>query len=136
MTGKQASNAGEQVTRNLNITVNDLDKVSALMQALVENKVSTIDGLNAGFQNRRELVKQALGLATDDAKDKAAFLAEQLDRGLGDTLEITEQNSAPMLRRQNIEMRSKSMMADSAPPAEMFGTQTINASVIVRFKLD
>lgn len=129
---------GERVTRNLNVTINDLDKVADLMQALVDNKVSTVDSMATGFQNRRELVKQALGLATSDAKDKAAFLAEQLDRNLGEALEISEHNDAPIFQPQRIEMRSKSLQGKAAPvpPSEMFGTKKIAASVTIRFELD
>lgn len=136
-TGEQRY-TGDRVTRNLSVTVNDLEKIAGLMQALVENKVSTIDSVITGFQDRRELVKQALGLAIEDAKSKAEFLADQLDRDLGEAIQVSEHNNAPISRPQQFEMRSKGMRAEAmvAPPSEMFGTKKIEASVSIRFKLD
>ena len=129
---------GEEVSRSLSITINDLDKVGPLMQAMVENGLSTMDGLSSGFQDRSALLRQALGAATQDAQVKAAFLAQQFDRQLGAAIEITEHNnSGPMQQRQDVQMlKSQSMGADYAPPQEMFGTQVISATINVSFKLD
>ena len=126
---------GELVARSLNVTINDLDKVAPLMQALVENEVSTIDGITAGFQDKSALQQQALGLAADEAKAKAKFLAERLGRSLGSAYLIIEQNvGAEQPMRMERAMLSKSMSAE-APPPEMFGTQKITAQVSVSFYL-
>jgi uncharacterized protein YggE len=126
---------GELVARSLNVTINDLDKVSPLMQALVENEVSTIDGVTTGFQNKSALQRQALGLAADEAKAKAKFLAERLGRSLGSAYLVTEQNVGGVQpRRMPQAMMSKSMSTDGPPP-EMFGTQKIVAQVSVSFYL-
>lgn len=129
---------GEEVSRGLSITLNDLDKIGPVMQALVENGVSTVDGISTGFQDRSALLKQALGVATSDAKDKAKYLSEQLDRRLGKAIEIIEQNSgAPIRQYQDVRMaKAASMTKSYQPPQEMFGTQTISARVTVSFKLD
>ena len=126
---------GELVARSLNVTINDLEKVSPLMQALVENEVSTIDGITTGFQDKSALQQQALGLAADEAMLKAKFLAERLGRNLGSAYLITEQNvGAAQPVRMERAMMSKSMGAE-APPPEMFGTQKISAQVSVSFYL-
>lgn len=127
---------GELVSRSLNIIINDLDKVSPLMQALVENGVSTIDGMETGFKDRKSLQQQALAAAADDAKSKAKFLAERLGRNLGSAYIISEHNSnAPqMVRRESMMMKSDMAASVSAPP-EMFGTQKVRATVNVSFNL-
>ena len=127
---------GELVSRSLSIKILDLDKVSPLMQALVENGVSTIDGINTGFQDQKALLQQALAAAADDARDKAKFLAERLGRSLGSAYLISEHNSdAPQNVRRERTMASASIASDQPPPPEMFGTQTIQASVNVSFNL-
>jgi len=127
---------GERVSRSLAITINDLDKVSPLMQALVENEVSTIDGINTGFKDPKALQEKALGAAADDARNKAKFLAERLGRNLGSAYNIVEHNmNAPQMVMQERAMMSKSMAADHAPPPEMFGTQKVRATVNVSFNL-
>ena len=126
---------GERVSRSLSIIVNDLDKVSPLLQALVENGVSTIDGMSTGFKDRKSLQQKALAAAADDAKAKAKFLAERLGRVLGSAYLISEHNNnTPQVYRREAAMASKSMATDSAPP-EMFGTQKIRATVNVSFNL-
>lgn len=126
---------GEKVSRSLSITINDLDKVPNLMQAIVEGGVSTIDGINTGFQNRSQLTQQALGLAADDAKSKAEFLAERLGRSLGQAYLITEHNNAPVTPQRNLQMMSRAAAVEDAAPPEMFGTQKIRATVNVSFNL-
>jgi uncharacterized protein YggE len=126
---------GERVSRSLNITINDLEKVSPLMQALVENGVSSIDGFEAGFQDRAKLLEQALSAAADDARRKAQFLAERLGRNLGAAFLINEHNEhAPTMVRGQ-EMARASAMVSEAPPPEMFGTQAVRARINVSFYL-
>ncbi|MFT5573943.1 MAG: hypothetical protein ACI9FR_002879 [Cryomorphaceae bacterium] len=129
---------GEEVSRSLSVIINDLQKVSPLMQAMVENGLSTMDGLSTGFQNRSALLQQALGAATEDAKDKAAFLAQQFDRNLGQAILISEHNSGgPIQQQQDMHMSKQSGISEAyAAPQEMFGTQTISATVNASFKLN
>ncbi|MEM7358031.1 MAG: SIMPL domain-containing protein [Pseudomonadota bacterium] len=127
---------GEVVSRSLRVTINDLDKVSPLMQALVENGVSTIDGMDTGFKDPKALQQKALAAAADDAKAKAKFLAERLDRNLGAAYKITEHNNnAPQMVMQDSPVMARSMAAEAAPPPEMFGTQKVRATVNVSFNL-
>ncbi len=126
---------GEMVSRSLSIKVNDLEKVSPLMQALIENEVSTIDSMETGFQDRAALLEQALAAAADNAKAKAEFLAKRLGRSLGDAFLITEFNDHAPVKSRGMEMaRSSALVADAAPP-EMFGTQKVQARVNVSFNL-
>lgn len=126
---------GEMVLRRLSITVNDLAKVSPLMEALVENDVSTIDGMDTGFQNRAELMQQALAAAADDAKSKAQFLAQRLGRNLGSAFQITESNAQPVLQNYAPEMARSAVLAQDSAPPEMFGSQKIEARLNVLFNL-
>jgi len=127
---------GERVSRSLSVTINDLDAVSSLMQSIVAKGVSTIDGMTTGFQNPEILEQEALGMAADDARSKAEFLAERLGRTLGDAYLITQQTNAPVFHQPNVQMmRSDAIAESSAVPPEMFGTQTIKATVSVSFNL-
>jgi len=127
---------GERVTRNLSVEIHDLEKVSGVVQALVENGVSTIDNMQTGFIDEKSLKQQAMAAAAADAKAKAKFLAEELDRDLGEAYEISEHDtSAPVFRHQQVESFARAKSASYDAPPEMFGTQDIRATVTVRFKL-
>ncbi len=122
---------GERVSRSLSIVIIDLDKVSSLMQAVVKNGVSTIDGMAAGFQDSKKLELQALAAAAEDATIKAKLLAKRLGRKIGNAYFITERNNnSPQLFQ-----RERMSSFSGGAPEEMFGTQKITATVNVSFKL-
>lgn len=128
---------GERVSRSLSITVYELEKVSQLMSALVDNGVSTIDGLSTGFKDKKALEQQALAAAADDAKIKATFLAERLGRNLGEAILILEvQEHQPGLYQRDFSMAAeRTAMKSASTPPEMFGEQKITAKVNVSFNL-
>ncbi|RBP53619.1 SIMPL domain-containing protein [Arenicella xantha] len=133
-TDNQRQHRGERVSRTLAITVNDVSVLSDLLQALVEQGVSEVNSMQAGFQDSAAIKQRALALAVNDAKQKASFLAKQLDRSRGAALQIIEQNSdVPMFRGPEMAM-SRSRDAD-APPPEMLGTQAIRATIQITFRL-
>lgn len=135
--GDQQIYKGERVSRTLQIEVHDLEKVSSLVQDLVGSGVTTINRIQTGFIDQKALQRQAMALATKDAKQKADFLAQQLDRDLGVAFDIIEDNNgAPWQRPAQLEgfsTRAQSIASDVPP--DMFGTQDVRAMVKVRFKL-
>jgi len=128
---------GEVMSRSISITINDLDALSPLMQTLVESGVSTIDGVATGFQDKLALERQALALAAKDAKQKAIFIAQQLDREAGNAIFISEQNisnQVPQFRPEAASF-SRAVSVSVNAPAEKFGTQKIEATLNVVFSL-
>jgi uncharacterized protein YggE len=129
---------GYRVSRSLNVRIENIEKLSNIMQNLVENGVSSIDGVSTDFSNRPELVKQAIGMAADDAKDKAAFLARQLGRELGNASFISQtDHQAIQPRRQaySMEAASSKVMSSAPPPQEQLGTEKITSRLTVHFDL-
>ena len=124
---------GTRVSRSLSLTVKQIDNVAPLLQELVEGQVSTIDGVQTGFQNRAVLERKALTAAIADAKEKAQFLAEQFGKTLGAAYSISESSqSQPTFRAFNEGMlQAKSRSA--SVPEEHFGEQKITANVSVIF---
>ncbi len=124
---------GTRVSRSLTITVNDIDKVAPLLQALVEGDVSTINSVQTGFKNTDGMQRKALQAAIADAKEKAAFLAKQFGKELGSAYTITEQNhSTPVFRPFN-EGFAMAKSSSAAVPDESFGTQKVTARISVVF---
>ena len=128
---------GEVISRSLSITINDLDDLSPLMQALVEGGVSTIDGVVTGFQDKQGLQRQALALAAKDAEQKAIFLAKQLNREAGEAIFISQQNVSNSISQPHprLDSFSRSANLSKEAPVEMFGTQKIAATLNVVFGL-
>ena len=127
---------GQRVSRSIEITVKDLSVLPTLLQSLVESGISTVDSMTAGFQDKSLYQEKALAQAALDARAKAMFLAEQLDRQLGSAFHIVEQNAHASMYPK-MEMASRSMASGgAAPPQEQLGTQTITANISVSFKLN
>jgi uncharacterized protein YggE len=125
------------VTRQLVITVRDLESYAEVVAALLSAGVSNIDNTIAGFSKPNEGRQLALGLAADNAIANAGFLAERLGRKLGPVRRIVDRsvtNPSPVYARPQM-MRAEAMDV-AAVPEENFGTERINASVFVEFELE
>ena len=137
---KRSEYKGQKITRLLSIIINDLEKLSSVMQALVENGASTITSVSPGFQDESGLQRQALEKAIDDARSKAAFIAQKLNRDLGEVLNISEQNAqSPVFQSRTVQLDGLISRASSnsiSTPPEAFGTQKVQANINASFKLN
>jgi uncharacterized protein YggE len=129
---------GERVIRFLNITLRDINLYGEVLDALVEAGISAVDQTTMGFSDENALRQGALGVAADNAKANADFLARRLGRKLGKVVRITDQSGAgpgpfpPQPRMMMAEASSQ----DQGPPREMFGTRRVNATITVEFELN
>ncbi len=125
---------GEQVSRNVSLTLRDMEQYGVLVHELLQNSLVKIHNTELRFNDRTALEQQAMTLALTNARNKASNMAKALDNKLGNVLHIREQGGTaqPMY-----EMRVMSMAkADSAPAAPMLiQKQSISASAGVRFEL-
>jgi len=137
--GNKKRYKGQEITRTLSITVNDLDKLSPLLQALVENGISNINNISSGFQDKSALQRQALAKAIDDASSKAEFIAKKLNRDIGGVLNVSENNvQSPTFQKRSYQIEEFATNASSrsvAAPQEAFGTQKVTAKINASFKL-
>jgi uncharacterized protein YggE len=84
---------GYRVSNNLNVTIRDLDKVSAVLDAAMAAGVNESHGLSFDSSKRAEAYDQALSTAVKAAARKAGILADAAAVTLGDVLSIAEQNT-------------------------------------------
>lgn len=76
-------------------TVRDLDKVGAVLDAVVTAGANQVQGISFGVADMSKLQIQAETNALDDAKARAQALAERAGLQLGDVLSISENISSP-----------------------------------------
>jgi hypothetical protein len=109
-----------------------MDKVGEFMDKAVTAGASNFGGLQYEASTQRELERDALKRAADDAKARAEVLAKQLGASLGQVMTISESVSqgGPV----PIMMKSAMMDASSAAPV-MQGELSIRAEVTVVFEL-
>ncbi len=109
-----------------------MDKVGEFMDKAVSAGATNFGGLQYEASTQRELEREALKRAADDAKARADVLAKQLGASVGQVMTISESVSqggpVPMM------LKSTMMDASSAAPV-MQGELSIRAEVNVIFEL-
>lgn len=110
-----------------------MDKVGEFVDKAVGAGASNFGGLQYEASTQRELEREALKKAADDAKARAEVLAKQLGASLGQVMTISESVSGggpvPMM------MRSAAVMDASSAAPMMQGELSIRAEVHVVFEL-
>jgi uncharacterized protein YggE len=126
---------GYQVNNSVTVRKNEIATASKLLQVAIAAGVNTASGLNFEVADATRGRDQGLKAAFDDARAKAALLAQAAGRTLGRALHITEGGEpAPPPRL----MMAKGVMAAQAAVSEVpveSGTQEMTFSVSVMFEL-
>lgn len=127
---------GYQVTHSVTVSVKDLDKVETVLGILASNKVSNISGPNFGFDDDKAIVREARGLAIDDAKAEAEKLAKSLGVKLVRIVSFSENgNGYPMpLYARDAMMSAGSAKVENAPSLPV-GEQAITSNVTLVYEI-
>ena len=75
---------------SLNATLHDITKVDRVVQAAVRAGATGVEGIEFFVSNTDALYRQALGVAYDDAREKAQLLAQRAGVTLGEPISIVE----------------------------------------------
>lgn len=131
---KQQELLAYRVNRQLEVELADLDDLAELMEGAVEAGVNNVSPPRLMSSRERDLHREALALAAEDAKANAQQLADALGVRLGDVLEISASQQImppPMLRTAALEM------AASADAGQVYNSGEIRfeANVTARFEL-
>jgi uncharacterized protein YggE len=78
------------VSNMVNVTIRDLDKVSTVLDAVVEAGANNIWGVNFSLEDQTTAQADARAKAIDDAKARAEALAELSGVKLGPVMSISE----------------------------------------------
>jgi len=93
-----------RVSNMVNIKIRDLDKVAAVIDAVVEAGVNSLWGVNFAVDDTSEVEAEARAKAVSDATDRAEELAKLSNVKLGHVVEITEViGSSPFYAQKVVE---------------------------------
>ncbi|HEY6138746.1 MAG TPA: SIMPL domain-containing protein [Thermoanaerobaculia bacterium] len=126
---------GYQVNNSVTVRKNEIATASKLLQVAIAAGVNTASGLNFEVSDPTRGRDRGLKAAFDDARAKAALLAQAAGRTLGRALHITEGGEPPPQPRL---MMAKGVIAAQAAVSEVpveSGTQELTFSVSVVFEL-
>ena len=130
---------GYTLTYNLSVTIDDVDKVGAVIDSMFAAGANTFNGVTFTVSNRKAIERELLALALVNAREKAAAVASAGGRSLGKLvaanigslggMELTESNYDLALMR-------KADAGETPPPTQiMAGSLKVSAYVDASFEL-
>ena len=120
---------GYMVTNQVTVRVLEVDRVGAILDAVVQAGSNQVQGINFSVANPGPHLDQARRKAVDDAKHRAALYAEAAGVKLGSPLHIEEQQSSGP--RPMYAQAMREMAAADVPVAA--GEQAISAEVVITY---
>jgi uncharacterized protein YggE len=123
--------------QTLSVTVRDLAKLDALLEALVRAGGNRIDSIRYETSDLRKYRDQARELAVKAAREKAHALAQALGQEIGKAQSIEEMaNYGYSSAMANGFVFAEKERDRAGEPATAAGQSTVSASVIVSFELN
>lgn len=119
--------------RQMNVNVDDLDKLGKLVEGAVSAGVNQVSPPQLDSSRRKEMHREALVKAARDARANAEVLAETLGTKLGDPISISDSVASPQPPVPQVRMAA-AMEGDSAATYNA-GDLTFSATVSVVFEL-
>lgn len=126
-----------RVERPINVQLDDIEQVSAILDALISAGVNQLDGIAFDLKNKDAVTDKALVKALKKARHKARLMANTLGAELGKVHHIQETRS-PMYQPRMMAMSAEQNETggNTAPQAEYRpGTIRIDAGVSVEWLL-
>lgn len=122
---------GYFVQRQLEVELNDLDKLGELIEGAIDAGVNEVSPPQLDSSQRRELSRQALAAAATDARSNAQRIADTLGVKLGALRNIDAHSSQPRPPGPMMRVSAMSAEADagaSYTPGEISMDAQVNAS--------
>jgi len=126
-----------RLERPIEVQLDDIEQVSAILDALISAGVNQLDGVEFDLKDRDAVTDEALIKALEKARHKADLMANTLDAELGKVHHIQETQS-PMYqpRMMAVSAELNDAAGSTAPQAEYRpGTIRIDAEVSVEWLL-
>jgi len=126
---------GYLVSRQVQVELRDLEKLGTLMERAVSAGANQVGGATLDSTRRKELERQAMALAVQDARLNAETLARAAGTGLGAVRTLNASSSPPQMPMYRMVAAD---MPEAAPPAEstyQAGEMTFTALVSAEYEL-
>jgi hypothetical protein len=127
---------GYVVNRQIDVEVHDLDRLGTLLEKAVSAGVNQMGGARLDSSRRKELEREALTKAVDDARLNADTLARAAGAKLGPVQSISTAGTMPVpMYMERAKMVAAAPMADSADQTYAPSEMKFAASVSAQFEL-
>jgi uncharacterized protein len=126
---------GYLVSRQVEVELRDLEKLGTLMERAVSAGANQVGGATLDSTHRKELERQAMALAVQDARRNAETLARAAGAELGAVRALNASSSPPQMPMYR--MAAADMPAGAPPPEATYqaGDMTFTARVSAEYEL-
>lgn len=128
---------GQQVSRQFELKLREVDRYGALVQALADAEVTQINGIRTEFSRQQQLEQEALAEAIANVQAKAKTMAAAFGRKLEGVINVSEDGGSPP--PAPYELRAKTMTASAAGSNESeltVGKRRVVKNISATFRLD
>lgn len=126
---------GYTASNQVQVTIHDLKKTGLVLDAVQDAGANDVNGPEFGFENPQALDHKALAEALQEAKAKAALLAQTAGASLGEILTIDEGTAYRPGPRPMMAMKAALAAAPAPEEPIAAGEETVEATVSVSFAL-
>lgn len=123
---------GYQVSNTVDVTVEDMDKTGAVLDALVSSGSNQIGGINFSIHDPKPLLRTARAAAVADAIERAQTYAKAAGITLGPILSIDENGNEAT---RHIYKVAAGYMANAAPAPIAGGEESVSVNVTVTWQI-
>ena len=120
---------GYEVTNMLDVRVRNLDKLGAILNAVVEDGANRLEEVSFGLSDQHRLLNEARRKAVADAKARAKLYAEAVGFKLGPVVDVREGGGVRPLPFRRAMMEG--LVAKAAPVPVARGEQTVSVNVTI-----
>lgn len=124
-----------QVSHDLTVTVKDIDRAGAVIDAAVAAGANIVNNVSFESASMKEAYDQALVQAIADAKRKAEIIAEACGMSLGDVVTVSTVGSGDFYYTNTFRLAATEEAAAGADTKLVPGTQSASATVTVTWSL-
>lgn len=127
---------GYLVNRQIEVEVRDLERLGTLLEKAVSAGANQVGGARLDSSKRKELERQALTLAVEDARLNADTLAQAAGVKLGPVQSLSASSSTPMpMFAERGMVAAAPPMADAANESYKAAEMKFNANVSAQYEL-
>ncbi|GEK48973.1 hypothetical protein HPA02_32560 [Bisbaumannia pacifica] len=132
--GEREVRVRTQIERPIQLSLNDLEQVPLILDALTEAGVDALDGIQYDLMDRDAASDRALTRALERARHKAELMAETLGVELSGVLRVQE-TQAPVFMPRMMSARADMAESGGAPAEYRPGRIAIDAGVDVTWEI-
>lgn len=127
---------GYMVNRQVSVQIQDIELLGVVTEKLLDAGINNVSSPQFSHSEEKQLRRQALALATQDARDNAEAMASALSNEIGQTLHLSSnvQSHHPSPVQARMKMASMSA-AEPASAGYATGQIVISATVSASFEL-